>query len=139
MAESRGDFAAQLRSLRSAKGLSLRALAAAIGVSPVTVWKWENSNTNPRARFIAPLARALDVLPSQFELTVEDVSKPVVLAGTKFFESSPGGAPQPNHAMEKDGHSRQLEPLSDVIVRAKQMIAEVGGIDPGNITILITC
>ncbi len=109
-------FAQQLRSLREAQGLTVRALAERVGVSKVTIWKWEKGESEPRARLLAPLARALDVNPARLTAgAVPGKALDVVL--------SEGGGPG--------------EPLTDVIAKAKQMIAEAAGADPRNITISI--
>jgi len=109
-------FAQQLRSLREAQGLTVRALAERVGVSKVTIWKWEKGESEPRARLLAPLARALDVVPGQ-------------LAGGATVA-------RPHDAALIDGAGAN-EALTDVIAKAKQMIAEAAGADPRNITISI--
>lgn len=139
MVESTGEFALQLRSLREAQGLSLRALAGRIGVSSVTVWKWEKGDSKPRARLIAPLARALEVSPLQLQSAGKDAEK----SPASGELASPAEAPtfsqgeavglQPGDASA----SGQAEGLADVIARAKQMIAEASGTGSNNITILI--
>jgi len=119
------EFAQQLRSLREAQGLSVRSLANLLGVSKVTVWKWEKGDSRPRPRFIVPLARALDIAPAQLCLP----------------EAATVVLPDPLDGDTTDG----LEPLSadqartlpEVIDRAKRMIAAASGVGPKNITISI--
>lgn len=121
MGEAPSEFAQQLRSLRQAHGLTVRALAHLIGVSKVTIWKWEKGDTLPRARMIGPLARALRVAPDQLRYSAEAPGEDVPST------DQPAGAIDPN----------QSEVLSDVIATAKQMIAEASGASPQNITISI--
>lgn len=137
--QSPGDFAQQLRTLRQAQGLSMRGLAGLIGVSSVTVWKWEKGDSKPRARMIVPLARALDVPPRQLESSTKidektDVSQNSDAASLE--RSAPGGESYVAGQNGDEGGS-PIEPLADVIARAKQMIAEASGTGSNNITIRI--
>jgi len=119
------EFAQQLRSLREAQGLSVRSLASLLGVSKVTVWKWEKGDSRPRPRFIVPLARALDVAPVQLRLpeaAMIDLPDQLDVEAADALELPPPG---------------KGEPLPDVIERAKRMIAEASGVGPKNITISI--
>lgn len=127
------DFSHQLRTLREAQGLSVRALASLVGVSSVTIWKWEKGDSRPRPRLMTPLARALDVSPQQLQPRVtngEMHAKPAE-AEAEDREGSP------IHPMAEGLTSAPVEALSDVIARAKQMIADASGTGPKNITILI--
>lgn len=139
MVETTSEFALQLRSLRQAQGLSLRALAGLLGVSSVTVWKWEKGGSKPRARLIAPLARALDVTP--LRLQSPDKERQMALATRELGESieaNPSG--QSAAAVRETDDSpgpEQAEGLADVITRAKQMIADASGTGSKNITIVI--
>lgn len=127
MTEPPREFAQQLRSLREAQGLSVRSLANLLGVSKVTVWKWEKGDSRPRVRFIAPLARALEVAPSQFRLPEA--------ANIELSEQTAGNDADVSDKSETS--PGQMEPLPDVIERAKRMIAEASGVGPKNITISI--
>lgn len=125
MNEPPSDFAQQLRSLREGQGLSVRSLANLLGVSKVTVWKWEKGDSRPRPRFIVPLARALDVAPVQLHLpeaAAIDLAEQSAAEAVDALETAPAG---------------QGEPLPDVIQRAKRMIADASGVGPKNITISI--
>ncbi|MCW1430684.1 helix-turn-helix domain-containing protein [Novosphingobium sp. JCM 18896] len=123
-------FASQLRSLREARGLSVRALADSVGVSKVTIWKWERGDNEPRARMATALARALEVSPVQLGLT----------AGPGASELTDDGAIA---GMSTDRGSLEVraqesaETLAEVIARAKQMIADASGTGRNNITISI--
>lgn len=125
------DFSHQLRTLREAQGLSVRALASLVGVSSVTIWKWEKGDSKPRPRLMTPLARALDVSPQQLQPRATNgemhARQPEAEA-----EDREGGAVQ---SMAEG--SAPAEALADVIARAKQMIADASGTGPKNITILI--
>ena len=125
MSEPSRDFAQQIRALRESQGLSVRALANQLGVSKVTVWKWEKGDSKPRRRLIAPLARALNVSPLQLHLPEDALGETLDLAGADGEERMDGGLPL------------QGEPLGEVIARAKRMIAEASGVGPRNITISI--
>lgn len=119
------EFALQLRSLREAQGLSVRSLATLLGVSKVTVWKWEKGDSKPRSRFIMPLAKALEVAPVELCLpaaATEGLADEVEADSSDLLETS---------------SPVQGEPLADVIERAKRMIAEASGVGPRNITISI--
>lgn len=140
MIVSTGEFALQLRSLREARGLSLRALASMIGVSSVTVWKWEKGDSKPRARLIDPLARALDVSPLRLQSAGKDEKSPAVReAGVPVKTAATATATGDGDVREAGEAvaSAQAEGLADVIARAKQMIAEASGAGSDNITILI--
>lgn len=127
------DFSHQLRTLREAQGLSVRALASLVGVSSVTIWKWEKGDSKPRPRLMTPLARALDVSPQQLQPRGTNGAMPAksIEAEAEDREGSPF---QP---LAEGSTSAPAEPLSDVIARAKQMIADASGTGPKNITILI--
>lgn len=60
--------AARPAALRARCGITLRVIAAALGVCPMTVWRWENGELAPNGapgtaycRVIAGLARHLEV------------------------------------------------------------------------------
>ena len=141
MAGSPGEFAQQLRSLRQAQGLSLRALASLIGVSSVTVWKWENGDSKPRARLITPLAQALAVPPVKLQSSVKESAKLPKTAAEKISKQPDAVAPDqsdsPVPLPEHPGDVPEVASLPDVISRAKQMIAEASGTGPNSIKILI--
>lgn len=129
MVEPPRVFAQQIRSLREAQGLSVRALAGLVGVSSVTIWKWEKGESKPRARLLTPLADALDVAPNHlraFATEHHDSSAPM----------PPGGLLEAQ-ALTVPEDEAPMEVLADVIAKAKQMIAEVSGIGANNITIRI--
>ncbi|PKQ22322.1 MAG: hypothetical protein CVT65_13970 [Actinobacteria bacterium HGW-Actinobacteria-5] len=47
---------------RQAAGLSLREVAAAVGISPTTLWRWEKGQRTPRGRAAIAWACLLDEL-----------------------------------------------------------------------------
>lgn len=151
MGEPANEFAQHLRSLREAQGLSVRALANLIGVSKVTVWKWEKGDSKPRARMLAPLAKALDVAPPQLRLAgglAEGITDRSAVSGLSpamsrtVPDARDGGEPglqgQPESPSEPPG-AELLAPqsLADVIAQAKRMIAEASGVGTRNVTISI--
>lgn len=135
MVQSVGEFAQQLRTLREAQGLSMRALAGMIGVSSVTIWKWEKGDSKPRARLLQPLAKALDVSPRQLQPSAKSGSQADGSEAPHFPDAAAGGAMDAGPVTDEGGTA--TEQLSDVIARAKQMIAEASGTGSNNITILI--
>jgi transcriptional regulator with XRE-family HTH domain len=127
------EFAQQLRSLREAHGLSVRALAGLVGVSSVTIWKWEKGESKPRPRLLAPLAKALDVTPNHLRsFAIDDDHVPVQIKPDALHETPSG-----TQAFAGVDDLAHVEVLADVIAKAKQMIAEVSGIGANNITIRI--
>jgi transcriptional regulator with XRE-family HTH domain len=136
--EPASQFARRLRTLREAQGLSIRDLAALIGVSSVTIWKWEKGDSKPRARSLPPLAKALDVSPSSLAPIASMIRAPKSAVGLKALASPLVDQAEP--AATGAGNSASLgnqEALADVIARAKQMIAEASGVGPNSITIRI--
>ena len=133
MVEPPREFAQQLRSLREAHGLSVRALAGLVGVSSVTIWKWEKGESKPRTRLLAPLAKALDVPPNHLRsFAIDDERAPVQIEA----EGLQLAATDAQTFANADDQA-QVEILADVIAKAKQMIADVSGIGANNITIRI--
>lgn len=123
-------FASQLRSLREARGLSVRALADSVGVSKVTIWKWERGDNEPRARMATALARALDVSPVQLGLATS--------AGTgEGLDDAAGAGFSAERGSLETRTQESAETLAEVIARAKQMIADASGTGRNNITISI--
>ena len=51
---------ANIAALRRAKGMTQEQLAAALGISPPAVSKWETNTSYPNITLLCPLARALD-------------------------------------------------------------------------------
>jgi transcriptional regulator with XRE-family HTH domain len=117
----------------------LRALAGLLGVSSVTVWKWEKGDSKPRARLIAPLARALDVTPLRLQSPHKEGQ--MALATRELGESieaiPSGRSAAAVRETDDSPGPEQAEGLADVIARAKQMIADASGTGSKNITIVI--
>jgi transcriptional regulator with XRE-family HTH domain len=130
------EFAQQLRTLREAQGLSIRELADLVGVSSVTVWKWEKGGSKPRARLIPPLAKALDVMP--VSLGSESGRSETRKSRVTFQKPKESKRPvrEAKETVDAAG-SRQPEALANVIARAKQMIADASGASPNSITIVL--
>lgn len=133
MVEAQHDFSHQLRALREAQGLSVRALASLVGVSSVTIWKWEKGDSRPRPRLMTPLARALDVSPHQLQPRPTNGEN-----HAKQVEAEAEDRENPQVQLTAEGAAAvPAEALADVIARAKQMIADASGTGSKNITILI--
>lgn len=128
VAEAAKTFASQLRSLRETRGLSVRALADSVGVSKVTIWKWERGDNEPRARMATALAQALDISPVQLGL--------VAGAGGLANGAERSGNLADGGSLEARSQE-SAETLAEVIARAKQMIADASGASSDNITISI--
>lgn len=130
MVETSKPFASHLRSLREARGLSVRALADSVGVSKVTIWKWERGDNEPRARMATALARALEVSPGQLGL--------VTGSGAAEVADEAAVAVSPVERGSLEARTQEsAETLAEVVARAKQMIADASGTGRNNITISI--
>lgn len=105
----------------------MRALADSVGVSKVTIWKWERGDNEPRARAATALARALDVSPVQLGLT----------AGSGEASQEISASVVAERGSVEARLSESTETLPEVIARAKQMIADASGTGSNNITISI--
>jgi transcriptional regulator with XRE-family HTH domain len=128
--ETPNEFAQHIHMLRDAKGLSRRSLATLTGVSPVTIWKWENGDNRPRRRFIPSLAQALEVSPIALRtLAAKDVARAYEAASPDQEEASTATISSPE--------SGQQHALDDVIAKAKAMVAEASGTSPSHVTIRI--
>lgn len=57
----------RLKSARVRRELTLAAMAAEVGVSKVTLWKWERGHSVPKRKWMDSLALALEVEPSDLE------------------------------------------------------------------------
>lgn len=77
---------------RESLGLSQKDFAAMLGVSPGSVWNWENGESNPKIELILPVANALDVDPnflfgvSEFDSLEADPEERVKALHDKFGE-----------------------------------------------------
>lgn len=115
------DMGQRLQSLRKTRGLSTRALADHVGVSVVTVWKWENNSSMPRPR-------ARRTLTNVF--------------GTDIFDEGLAPSPQvpvvinAGTPLSSKFHPRD-EALASVIDKAKRLIAQASGTSIGNVTVRI--
>ncbi|MFC4294442.1 helix-turn-helix domain-containing protein [Novosphingobium tardum] len=67
------DFATRLLRLRKARGLTLAAIADAVGVSKPTVWAWEHGRAHPVNSRIAALAEVLGIGEAELLLGGEGV------------------------------------------------------------------
>jgi transcriptional regulator with XRE-family HTH domain len=63
-------FGLRLRELRSAKGISQKALAEAAGVEQSQVSRWEKGESAPLVTSVAAIAKALGVTPGELFRTV---------------------------------------------------------------------
>lgn len=130
-------FAQRLRSLREEKGFSVRGLAALVGVSSVTIWKWESGAAKPRDTARAALARALYVDPSSLDPTIPyslDLDHGVPSA-VQFRLPVPSNDTLPAEA--KSSEAREVDRLSEVISRAKEMVAKACGVAVSQVSVRI--
>jgi transcriptional regulator with XRE-family HTH domain len=75
----------RLRSLREARGISLRELARQIGVDSSNVSYWERTGLLPRSNVLMPIAKALGVTLE--ELLGEDKPRRVLSPGGKMRQA----------------------------------------------------
>jgi len=54
-------FGPRLKELRKHRGLSSGELAKAVGVTPASVWQWENNGRHPRESTVQAVAHTLGV------------------------------------------------------------------------------
>lgn len=116
------DVGKRLQSLRKARGLSTRALADHVGVSVVTVWKWEHNGARPRPR-------ARQSLTSVFGTDIFDETLTAPTPGPAAAKVEMERAPRSDGAGD--------EVLGSVIDRAKRLIAQASGTSVRNVTVRI--
>ena len=66
----------RLKPIRTAKHMNVTDLAKTIGVSCVSIWRWESGVRTPSIRMLQKLAAALNVTPNEL-LGVETQGKEV--------------------------------------------------------------
>lgn len=118
--EAPRDVGQQLRSLRESRGISVRGLAEILGVSTVTIWKWEKGATVPRAGKLKGIIDALKEAP-------DDQTRPNEARRVPLEDRSE--APE---AMVRDGRT-----LAEVVLEAKRIIAAAARTDPNQVTVVI--
>ena len=88
---------ANIAALRKAKGMTQEQLAAALGISPPAVSKWETNASYPDITLLCPLARALDTnvdMLLNYEKTLSDsevdqkINDILTLARTKDWQTA---------------------------------------------------
>lgn len=99
----RADLGRAVRTLRRHRGMTLRQLATALGVSPATVSALENGRTGTSTERVSQLA---DVLGVRVERLVGAVPEPVV----DDRWSRPGGAAAPRAGATTSGTWREFPP-----------------------------
>lgn len=77
-------FAENLRTLRKARGLTLKQLGELVGVSEASVSQYENEKRQPDNEMLLKLAEALDTSVS--ELLGEEIKKQPVSIGDELIE-----------------------------------------------------
>lgn len=126
-------FGQRLRILRESRGLSVRGLAGRIGVSSVTVWKWEKGEASPRQRSLAALADALGV--TSVELRSWEATRRLKKAMTTSSDVAEIGSSS-RGVLSPASVQSSIE-IADTITKAKQMIAGASGTSAANVTIRI--
>ena len=63
-----------IRQLREERGVSQGELGGAVGIKPITVYKWERSDHEPKASQLRVLARI-------FGVSMDDIDFPVPMPG----------------------------------------------------------
>lgn len=116
------DVGKHLQSLRKTRGLTTRALADRVGVSVVTVWKWEHNSSKPRPR-------ARRTLTSVFGIDIFDET---------LNAPTPGPASANVETIRPaKSYAARDEALTSVIDRAKLLIAQASGTSVRNVTVRI--
>lgn len=77
MSVSSLSFGRRLVLLRESHGLTRTGLASAIGVSKVTIWKWENDRSFPRPDKLQRLASTFGISASLLARPLEELSQPL--------------------------------------------------------------
>lgn len=67
IARARRLAAGSGRRIRLASGVSVRELAAGVGVDPSTLWRWETGRSRPRGEAALRWERALEALNGEVE------------------------------------------------------------------------
>lgn len=118
MATTSETFGARLRRLRLARSFTLTGLAAAVGVSKPTVWKWENDEVRPRQRSLDKLRVALAL------------SEQELLTGKQ--ERKEQDAVAPIESMSRFSFAESIR-------ECKERIAQLAGTQAENVTITLRC
>ena len=119
------SLGARIRRLRVQRGLSLRALAQAVGVTPPAVVRWERGTAKPRQATFARLSAALGA----------DEGELWIGACGEF-----GSDARVDLAKDAGAVSRQVSQttsLRDLVASAKEQIARAAGTTPDPITVTI--
>jgi transcriptional regulator with XRE-family HTH domain len=116
------DFAKRVSALRLERGLSKTALAKKLDVSTTCVWNWEEGNTYPRPGALMKVAKEL-------RTTVDFLER-----GQKPASSDETAA-SPKNDLISDSPVKQT--LADAIHAARVQIAELAGLDFGQVKIVL--
>lgn len=120
--EGGGDsFAARLKRLRVQSGLSMDQFAERLGVTKPTLWKWETQRAQPRAK---ALRRIAAILP---EAERDSLFRMPAAPET-------GNRAAPGHT----GPGKTTVCLVDMIARSRAEIAELAGVAPEKVSIVIS-
>jgi transcriptional regulator with XRE-family HTH domain len=130
------SFGSRLKRLRSARSISQAQLANRLGVSKVTVWKWERGDCVPRARHVLALADAFRVAPQSLGLD-QGIMSTGGAEERRSDEEPPVAAAPERFRAEEDSASCRPRALSEVIEDAKAEISQSAGVFPQNIRIVI--
>lgn len=109
---ARQAFGKRVASLRDERELTQVELGKKIGVTGTCVWNWEGGNTFPRSPALSKLAQALGT-------SVEYLSSGI-------------GSATPSKA---NGSAHRS--LADVIMEAREMVANAGGLPVSKVRIVI--
>lgn len=101
---------ARIRHLRNRRGMTMRGLAAAVGVSKPTLWKWESDQVRPRHKTMQRLADELGVSELELVYGTPDLGEP-----------------------EEIGQGS----LAEIVRDAKKRIAEAAGVDEAKVDVSI--
>jgi transcriptional regulator with XRE-family HTH domain len=77
---------AKLKTLREDRFLTQEELAELVGITPLTISRWENSKRKPRFKSIRKLAKVLNVNPKEIDKMIETFEdKRIPKAKTKTY------------------------------------------------------
>ena len=112
--EARSIFATRLYNLRARNGLTQQRLAALIGVTQQSIWKWETDRSEPNIEKLRRLAELFKV-PTDMLLGLTDMKEPAAgqtILGLDYHR---------NHSSRDDMAIGDIKAGTSVLVRASEL------------------
>lgn len=116
------SFGKRLKRLRTERKITLIGLARRVKVSKPTLWKWEKDDVRPRARYLAPLAQALEVTQSEL----------------LFGHGEPGATATATSRDSSENAPHRNDAVVGQIAQYKALIAGLVGTTPEKVVVTIT-